>query len=315
MWDIEEEEEKDENGQLVLTNKFLREMVKKDPRKYFRTPHLNEKLFLHYKGFGYIRNLEQFTDLKCLYIEGNGLRSLKGLEQNIELKSLYAQENCIEEIEGLETLKELRVLNLNENMIRKVTGLAGIELLDTLYLKNNRLGQDKCGDVETLKGLLERPTITCLDIQGNYLRDPEIMEEVIYKMPNLRVLYLMNNEVVKKIPHYRKTVIAKIPELRYLDDRPVFEEDRRKAEAFARGGIEAEREEMRKIRQEKDDKHWANHEAFMEMMRKAKKEKQMADEARDLNQEQPVTKEAKKETMKEMMARAKREKEMAQNGE
>ena len=66
----------------------------------------------------------------------------------------------------------------------------------------------------------------------------------------------------KKIPSYRKTVIARIPTLTYLDDRPVFEEDRRRAEAFGKGGIEAEREEMKKIKKEVNDKHWANHEAF-----------------------------------------------------
>ena len=112
------------------------------------------------------------------------------------LRSLYLQENCCEEIEGLDSLKELRVLNMNDNMVRKVSGLAGLWTLDTFYLKNNRLGQDPCGDVETLKGLLERPTITCLDIQGNYLSDPALLDEVIYKMPNLKVLYLMNNKVV-----------------------------------------------------------------------------------------------------------------------
>ena len=81
-------------------------------------------------------------------------------------------------------------------------------------------------------------------------------------MPDLKVLYLQNNPVCKKIPSYRKTVIARIPTLTYLDDRPVFEEDRRRADAFAAGGIEAEREEMKKIKKENSDKHWANHEAF-----------------------------------------------------
>ncbi len=47
-----------------------------------------------------------------------------------------------------------------------------------------------------------------------------------------------------------------------MDERPVFEEDRRRAEAFAVGGMEAEREEMKKIKKETSDKHWANHEAF-----------------------------------------------------
>lgn len=80
MNDREEEDEKEPDGSLRLTNKYLREMIKKEPKKYYRTAYLNDKLYLHYKGFRYIRNLEQFTDLKCLYIEGNGLRSLKGLE-------------------------------------------------------------------------------------------------------------------------------------------------------------------------------------------------------------------------------------------
>ena len=43
-------------------------------------------------------------------------------------------------------------------------------------------------------------------------------------------------------------MIHRLPELRFLDDRPVFEDDRRKAVAFANGGLDAEREEMRKIK-------------------------------------------------------------------
>jgi dynein assembly factor 1 len=61
-------------------------------------------------------------------------------------------------------------------------------------------------------------------------------------MPSLAVLYLTGNPVCKKIANYRKTIIAAIPTLKYLDDRPVFEDDRIYAEAFARGGITEERE-------------------------------------------------------------------------
>ena len=62
-------------------------------------------------------------------------------------------------------------------------------------------------------------------------------------MPNLKVLYLQGNGITSKIRNYRKTVIDRIPSLKYLDDRPVFEDDRRNAEAFARGGMEEERKE------------------------------------------------------------------------
>ena len=96
-------------------------------------------------------------------------------------------------------------------------------------------------------------------------------------MPNLGVLYLMNNDVTKKLGSYRKNLIARLPTLKYLDDRPVFEEDRRRAEAYAAGGMDAEREEMRKIKKEKEDKHWANHEAFQSMVRKAKADRAEAE--------------------------------------
>ena len=294
----ETEDERDEDGSPMLTNRFFWELFKRENKKYYRTPSLNEKLYLHYKGFSYIRNLEQFTDLKCLYFEGNGCKSMKGLEKNVKLRSLMIQENIIEEIEGLDTLKDLRQLNLNENMLKTVSGLAGCEMLDTIYLKRNRIGKDERGDVESIKGLLERPTLTCVDLQDNYLSDPAIFEEVLYKMPNLAVLYLQNNPVVKTVDYYRKTLIAKIPSLKYLDDRPVFEEDRRRAEAFARGGMDEERKEIKKIKKEKDDKHWSSHEAFKLMVNKAKLDKKTRDE------EEAEAKEYKKVSMKEAMAAA-----------
>ena len=92
------------------------------------------------------------------------------------------------------------------------------------------------------------------------------------KMKELRVLYLKGNPVVKKIPNYRKTFIAKMPNLRYLDDRPVFPEDSRYANAFMRGGIAEERLERQKVRQEKEDEHKRNMDAFRTMVDNAKRE-------------------------------------------
>jgi len=89
----------------------------------------------------------------------------------------------------------------------------------------------------------------------------------------------MNNPVVKKIKNYRKTVTAKLPKLTYLDDRPVFVEDRRNAEAFARGGIEEERKEREKIKQENNEREERNRQAFKDMIAKAKEERRLAKEA------------------------------------
>ncbi len=43
-------------------------------------------------------------------------------------------------------------------------------------------------------------------------------------MPNIAVIYMHTNEFTKKVSHYRKTVISKIPNIKYIDDKPVFED-------------------------------------------------------------------------------------------
>lgn len=170
-------------------------------------------------------------------------------------------------------MTNLYQVNLSDNMLTAVEGLENLEVLDTLYLKRNRIGRN---GIEDLKGLLDCPTLTTIDLQNNQIEDPACLEEIFMKMPNLKVLYLQNNPVCKKINYYRKTIIAAIPTLRYLDDRPVFEDDRRNADAFARGGIEEERKERQIMKKEKDDKHMKHHLAFKEMMADARKKRKEA---------------------------------------
>ena len=86
--------------------------------------------------------------------------------------------------------------------------------------------------------------------------------DLFKQIPDLRVIYLQGNPVIKKIKHYRKTITAMLPTLKYLDDRPIFPEDRLRAEAFAKGlaeggvkaGQAAERAEIKRQREEKKRK-------------------------------------------------------------
>ena len=195
--------------------------------------------------------MDLFPELKCLYFEGNGLASMVGIENCPMMRSLHLHENCIKKIESLEPLTDLRTLALQDNMFEVIEGLATCTKLITLYAKGNGIGKNGLSD---LVGLLECPSIEVLDIQGNFIEDPEVLEEILMKMPNLKVLYLFKNKCTSKIKNYRKTLINKIPTLTYLDDRPVFPDDRRTAEAFGRGGLDEEKEERARIRQEKRDK-------------------------------------------------------------
>jgi len=41
-----------------ITKEFLKKLVKSDFKQYYTTPYLNDVLYLHYKGFNQISNLE-----------------------------------------------------------------------------------------------------------------------------------------------------------------------------------------------------------------------------------------------------------------
>jgi dynein assembly factor 1 len=83
-----------------MTQKLLKELCRKD--KLYSTPELNDKLFLHYKGFMKIAALDEYTGLRVLWLEGNGISKIEGLTKQAELRTLYLHENLLERLEGLD---------------------------------------------------------------------------------------------------------------------------------------------------------------------------------------------------------------------
>ena len=54
----------------------------------------------------------------------------------------------------------------------------------------------------------------------------DVLTEIFEKLPGLAVLYFQNNPAIKNIKNYRKSLVNSIKTLKYLDDKPVFPEER-----------------------------------------------------------------------------------------
>lgn len=217
----------------------------------YETPELNDNLYLHFKGFRTIANLEPYVNLKALFLDSNGLSAIENIGHLSQLRCLYLQNNLIEKITGLEGLTSLVTLDLSHNRLFKLENLSTLPSLQTLNVSRNYLST-----VESLQHLVECPKLATLDIGNNSIEDPDVIEKVLAKVPALVSINMAGNAVVSQTPQFRKRCILAMPRLRYLD-RPIFELETVTANAWQSGGKDAEVAARDAFNQKQRDEHRA----------------------------------------------------------
>lgn len=118
--------------------------------------------------------------------------------------------------------------------------------LRSLNLAGNRLES-----FEDCIGLLAYKALAVLDLSHNNILDGEALLLLLERLPRLQSLKLSGNPLVRTLPRYRKRLLSRCKQLLYLDDRPVFEEERRLVTAWALAGGDGEEKERHLIQQEK----------------------------------------------------------------
>lgn len=219
------------NGLPEMTAEEIRQSCREN--EGYETPELNDKLYLHFRGFKQIQNLEPYTNCKAIWLDSNGLEIIENISCMKELRCLYLGKNLITRIEGLESLHQLTLLDLSYNRLSHISNLSCCPNLQTVNLSRNALAS-----ADAIEHLGICKSIINIDVTHNRLEGETVMS-VFAKMESLTALSINGNPVTQ-IQGFRKKAITTMTKLSYLD-RPIDQVEKIAAEAFIQGGLEAEK--------------------------------------------------------------------------
>ena len=238
----------------VLTRKLIDSICRQHTGCY-TTPKLNNVLYLNHQKIKQLNSvLDEYTELTVLHLNHNSIELLSHLDRLSRLHSLYLHYNSIGDISNcFDKLIQLNTLNLSYNRISTIP----YNIFQyNINLQSLNLSHNSIVHLDELNGLLSCcNTLTMLDISHNHItldNNNTIVQfnQFIKQFISLHVLYLYNNPCTTQIQPYRKSLIAWLPKLTYLDSTPVFENERRLVDAYMKYGTDGEKIERECIHNE-----------------------------------------------------------------
>nr|CEL78517.1 TPA: leucine rich repeat protein, putative [Toxoplasma gondii VEG] len=228
-------------------------------------------LWLEGNGIRNIEGLDNLKELQCLFLQQNCIREIQNLDSCTKLVTLDLSYNCIRRIQGLSSLPHLNNIKLAYNAfetIDDIRGLAECRALTNLDLSHNYIDLGNSSEnssdliwpsahgeanmVESLpEGVPSGSSARAVslvpggcDAEAHHVQsDSDWLVnfiELLRQVPGLTCLYFHGNPVIRKLSYYRKRIVAGLPGLRYLDDRPIKPMERQASEAWVNGGKDAE---------------------------------------------------------------------------
>ena len=135
-------------------------------------------------------------DIERLYLQGNQITDIRHLPDMPNLEELSFYENQITNLLALSRLNKLKILCLSScNLLDdNLLPISNLKLLEEVYLVDNKIT-----NINPLRS--SAGSIKILNLKRNKINDLE----PIYRMPNLKELYIKKNQLSRK----KKKTIAK----------------------------------------------------------------------------------------------------------
>lgn len=105
-------------------------------------------------------------------------------------------------------------------MLASLEGLEDCTALSTLLCSDNHLES-----AEDIAIITQCASLHTIDLRRNDLTDLNGVLSVLARLPQLKCVYLQGNPLVDD-PTYRRNVLSTLSGLTYLDDLPIFDNER-----------------------------------------------------------------------------------------